>query len=59
MGLDKSKRIESGLAESVAENPDPIKVQEEYTRLNEKCDTVITKIKNRRKKKNLNNLWEL
>lgn len=56
MGLGKSKIIESVLAESVAENPDPIKVQEEYTRLNEKCDTVITKIKNRRKKKNLNNL---
>jgi len=53
MGLGKSKIIEAVLTESTIENPEPIKVQDEYSRLNEKCDIVITKIKNRKKKNNL------
>jgi hypothetical protein len=51
MGAFKSKIIEAVLADSSEENPAPIQVQEEYTRLNEKCDVVISKIKNRKQKK--------
>jgi hypothetical protein len=51
MSLGKSKIIEAVLSESSNEDPSTIQVQDEYSRLSEKCDIVITKIKKRKQNK--------
>jgi hypothetical protein len=48
----KAKNVDASLSESSSE--EPVSIQDEYSRLNEKCDVVIKKIKSRKSKKQNN-----